>query len=107
MTVDVMGAKWTLVERTREEDRRLDGNDGYCDWTTKQIVLARDIGGAMNDLDSCARQVKRREIVHAFLKECGLSEHSCEAQPQSDALVDWFATVGPRIYRAWIKVEAI
>lgn len=83
--------------------------DGYCDWTTREIVVEREIAGNLGDMDSYIRKVKRHEIVHAFFAECGLYECSgaTDAWALNETMVDWIARMGARIYKAWQDADAI
>lgn len=109
MKLDIMGEEWNLVERSESDDPLLKDSDGYTDWTSRQIVIEREISGNLQDMDVYIKKVKRHEIIHAFLLECGL--HECSGPTDSwacnEAMVDWFARVGPRIYAAWKKAGAI
>lgn len=109
MKLEIMGSMWTVTERTEAEDDRLKDCDGYCDWTTKEIVIEREAEGNLGDMEEYISKVKRHEIVHAFLLECGLHEYSgpAEAWAANEAMVDWFARIGPRIYQAWKIANAI
>ena len=109
MKIDIMGSQWSIAERSEKDDPLLSGCDGYCDWTTKSLVIEREIDGNLNDMEVYIRKVKRHEIVHAFLEECGLAEGSSEngAWARNEEMVDWFARVGPKIYRAWKDAKAI
>lgn len=109
MTVDILGAQWTLVERAEADDSRLSNCDGYCDWTARLIVIEREIDGNLDDMERYIRKVKRHEIIHAFLFECGLAEStmSTQAWAQNEEMVDWLARLGERIYKAWKEAGAV
>lgn len=109
MVINIMGPEWTVLERSESEDARLSGCDGYCDWTTRRLVVERELTGSLEDMTAYVKKVKRHEIVHAFLLECGLHECSggTEAWAANETMVDWFARVGPRIYKAWEDADAI
>ena len=51
----------------------------------------------------------RHEIVHAFLLESGLAECSGDTDcwAQNEAMVDWFARQGQKIYAAWLEAGAL
>lgn len=103
MILDILGSPWQLVYRSQNVDQRLADCDGYCDWTTRIIVVEKEIEGNLGDMTAYANKVGRHEIVHAFLMECGLAESSAaaEAWAVNEEMVDWIARMGPRIYRAW------
>lgn len=107
--IEILGATWTIVERSESEDSRLSGCDGYCDWTSRLIVVERERSGNLDDMERYIRKVKRHEIVHAFLYECGLAESTLPAGAwaQNEEMVDWFAKMGERIYKAWESAGAI
>lgn len=91
MIVNVLGTEYT-VERVREdEDKHFSECDGYCDETTKRIVIAVREPDKMDkgDLDSYYRKCVRHELVHAFLFESGLCEN-CE-WAHNEEVVDWIA----------------
>lgn len=109
MKISIMGSEWTVLECSEAEDERLCGCDGYCDWTTRKLVIEKELDGTLGDMDVYVKKVKRHEIVHAFLLECGLHECSgeTEAWASNETMVDWFARVGPKIYKAWEDAGAI
>ena len=109
MKINILGSEWTIVERPEAEDKRLDGCDGYCDWTTREIVVEREMQGNLGDMEAYIRKVKRHEIVHAFLEESGLAECSdtSDAWAMNETMVDWIARMGEKIYKAWSDAGAI
>lgn len=109
MKIRILDSEWSIVERSEADDPRLKGCDGYCDWTTREIVVEREVTGTLGDMDCYVRKVKRHEIVHAFLTECGLHECSGEtdAWALNETMVDWFARMGAKIYKAWQDADAV
>lgn len=110
MQVLILGSNWEIVERSAKNDPRLSDCDGYCDWTTKTIVAEREHEGAtLANMDLYVCKVIRHEIVHAFLFESGLAHASCstDAWAVNEEMVDWFARMGERIYRAWKDAGAL
>lgn len=109
MTVNILGAPYTISEQSEAENEKLKNCDGYCDWTTHEIVIEREINGNLTDMETYIKKVKRHEIVHAFLLESGLHECSGEvdAWASNEAMVDWFARQGPKIYAAWQEAGAL
>lgn len=104
-----MGHRWEIIERTQKEDSKLENADGYCDWTTRTIVIEREMAGNLGDMEAYIRKVKRHEIVHAFLEESGLSECTMEpeAWARNEEMVDWIARMGVEIYNAWNSAGAV
>ena len=39
MKVNILGTEYTVIHRKESEDAKLEGNDGYCDSSTKTIVI--------------------------------------------------------------------
>ena len=109
MKIDIMGSAWTIIERSEEDDPGLKNCDGYTDWTTREIVIEREMEGNLGDMEVYIKKVTRHEIVHAFLLECGLHEcsGSTDAWASNETMVDWIARVGPRIYAAWKEAGAL
>ena len=107
--LEILGATWTIVERSQNDDELLVHGDGYCDWTARTIVIERETDGNLADMERYIRKVKRHEIVHAFLYECGLAESTLapSAWAMNEEMVDWFARMGERIHKAWESAGAI
>jgi hypothetical protein len=109
MKIDVLGTKWSVTICSEKDDERLHDCDGYSDWTTKKIAVEKEVVGTLEDMDVYVKKVLRHEIVHAFLLESGLHECSGEtdAWASNEAMVDWFARQGPKIYAAWKEAGAV
>jgi hypothetical protein len=107
--VNILGTTYFITEQSEAENELLKGCDGYCDWTTKEIVVEREINGNLGDMEVYIRKVLRHEIVHAFLLESGLHECSggTEAWASNEAMVDWIARQGEKIYAAWREAGAL
>lgn len=107
--ISVLGTEYTISEQSESENERLSGCDGYTDWTTREIVIEREITGTLTDMEAYIKKVTRHEIVHAFLIESGLHECSGDtiAWSTNETMVDWFARQGPKIYAAWKEAGAI
>lgn len=109
MIISILGTPYSIHKRCEREDERLNDCDGYCDWTTKEIVVEQEVNGNLGDMDAYMKKVTRHEIVHAFLLESGL--HECSGQTDAwaanETMVDWFARQGPKIYKAWQEADAL
>ena len=108
-TVNILGVRWTIKEKSVSENKLLKDCDGYCDWTNKEIVVEREMTGTLGDMKVYVRKVLRHEIVHAFLFESGLHEASfpADAWASNEEMVDWFARQGQKIYLAWKEAGAL
>lgn len=112
MIVNILGTPWTVERLSVEAEPRLKDADGFSDWTTKKIIVRdeQDIyEGTLEDMDQYVKKVLRHEIVHAFFLESGLHECSgqAEAWAANEAMVDWFARQGVKIYKAWEATDAL
>lgn len=105
--VNILGVPYTIIieERGIYSD---DGSaDGWCDFTTKEIIAfnyRQDVSSS-RDLIRYQHKVIRHEIVHAFLYESGLAENSlsCDAWAKNEEMVDWLAIQIPKIYKAFAE----
>ena len=106
MTVNVLGTIYTIKETNKLEDLNLENNDGYCDHTTKTIVIDtfQDSPGSVEDLESYKKQVIRHELIHAFLFESGLAGCSWA---KDEEIVDWIAFQFPKLSNAFAQCSAI
>ncbi len=109
MRVSVLGVPYTLLYKTRAQDKGLEDCDGYCDTSIKRLVVRdytedeRKEPMSLKDLDAYKRKCMRHELVHAFLYESGLSVNGTgtEQWPTNEEMVDWMAIQGPKLYAAW------
>lgn len=116
MKISVLGVPYILEYRERSKDANLEQCDGYCDFSTKRIVV-KDYSEAerreplsMADLECYKQKCMRHEIVHAFLYESGLSVNSAtveEAWAANEEMVDWIAIQGPKLYAAWTAAKCL
>lgn len=102
MTVDVLGTKYTITESNKVKDNELNNGDGYCDHSTKQIVIDtfQDSPGSLADLETYRQHVIRHELVHAFLFESGLGADSWGINEESRSLCKGGCTM---IHRKVVK----
>ena len=102
MNVNVLGTKYSIAFVSEGKEPRLKGCDGFCDETTKEIVVEnykRGEPGSKGKLELQEQKNIRHEIVHAFLFESGLAENSEWAT--NEEMVDWIAKQGPKLVKAW------
>lgn len=108
--VAILGSMWAIYTARSESDPLLEERSGYCDWTSKTIVIIKpDEGTTLADIQKFENRILRHEIVHAFLSECGLDNNSnqCDAWAANEEMTDWFAAMGERIYKAWKEAGAL
>ena len=91
-TVRILGAVWTVRSATEAEEPRLEGVNGFTDWTTRTICLEKNTHGNLGSIETYMNKVIKHEVVHAFMFESGLGD-SFEHKDygQEETIVDWFA----------------
>lgn len=108
--INVLGTEYTLTVCNDEECPRLDGCDGFCDETTKELFAesyrkSGDDPTCKSNLQVQTNKVKRHEIIHAFLFESGLAENSTWAQ--NEEMVDWIAIQFPKLLEVFKAADAL
>lgn len=106
MTVNVLGTEYTIKNADKVIDPMLENCDGYCDTSTKTIVIDtfKYSPDSLGDLESYNKQVIRHELVHAFLFESGLS---CNSWAKDEEIVDWIACQFLKLQNAFAQCNAI
>lgn len=103
--MNILGTEYTIKFKNEEEDPMLNYNcDGYCDPTTKKIVikeLKRD-ATSVDDLKGYQNQVIRHEMVHAFFHESGLSKYE-----EDEILVEFLAIQLPKLLKLSKEIISI
>ena len=99
--ISVLGTDYTVHFIPEGEETRLKDCDGFCDETTKEIVVENYKRGEMGSKGN----LELHEIIHAFLFESGLAENSEWAQ--NEEMVDWIAKQGPKLIKAWQEAGAL
>lgn len=108
-TVNVLGTDYTIKKSNTVEDVNLLEMDGYCDTSTKTIVISdfletKDLPQALGNVEDYSKKVCRHELVHAFLTESGLQDCSWAAKEE---IVDWIACQFPKMLKAFEEVKCI
>lgn len=108
-SVNILGHKWKIKYKELCEDINLDGNDGYCDESTKKIVICKlqKEKYSCEDLENIMRKVLRHEIIHAYMYECGLCECIPRQSGQSELYIDWFARKYPDIHKTFKELGVL
>lgn len=112
--VDILGTTYTINKEVDEEqDSRMKDLYGFCDYTTKEIGLAKDIlekeDNSMTDLQSFQNKVLRHEIIHAYLYESGLNENSNKSisWAENEEMIDWIAIQSPKILKTFQQLNIL
>ena len=108
--INILGAEYTLSVCGEDEDSPLAECDGFCDETSKELVVdsySKHVGDptCKKNLAVQIRKNKRHEIIHAFLFESGLAENSEWAQ--NEEMVDFFAIQFPKLMEAFKNADVI
>ena len=109
MKIYVLGTEYTVLELSADEDPFLKKCDGYCDKTTKKIVVkTEDAENELGDYSVYRKNIIRHEIIHAFLFESGLHENfKHDTFGHDETMVDWFAVQFPKLLKAFKDAGAI
>lgn len=99
MKINVLGTKYRIFFKSPEQDKTLNNYDGYCDKSTKTIVV---------NIKTIQKQSLRHEIIHAFMFESGLSANWEHKQfGQEETVVDWIAIQFPKILKVFEEVGVL
>lgn len=109
--VHILGTEYKILI-VEDEDYRYDKEaDGWCDTSTKELLIFNFTQDkeSLRDLVAYQKKVIRHEIIHAFLYESGLSANSISggAWAKNEEMVDWMAIQMPKIYEAFKEAEAL
>lgn len=109
LKIDVLGTKYTIIEKATDEDDYLKNCDGYCDKTSKKIVVKKeDSSNELEDYGVYMRKIMRHEIIHAFLFESGLHENwKHEGWGHDETMIDWIAVQFPKLLKAFKEADCI
>lgn len=105
--LNILGTEYTLCIASEQEDPKLKKMDGYCDKTSKKMVVSEKAEDSdLEDFAVYQRKCIRHEIIHAFLFESGLHENFTHPEYGHDeTYVDWIATQWPKIAAAFAEAE--
>lgn len=107
--IDVLGTKYSITITSAENDELLKKADGYCDKTTKKIVV-RDIDNdnELVDFELYKKACLRHEIIHAFLFESGLHSNFHHVEwGHDETMIDWVATQFPKLLTAFAEADCL
>ena len=91
--VNILGTLYNVFVRPPEADKLLEKWDGYCDWTTRTIVLSNcaDKEGMGSVINYC-KHIATHEVIHAALHESGMDDYN-----DDERLVEWMACMIDKI----------
>ena len=102
--VDILGTKYKIEYRTKNTDAQLSTLYGYCNYGKGLIVVNKDYEKRIQQITA------RHEILHAFLFESGLSTSTLDyegAWATNEEMVDWVATMWPKINRVYKELKVL
>lgn len=110
MKANVLGRSYSIVFADETSDSKLKLCSGYCDNTTKEIVIINYHTQEKDPMDKGnlqehQKKIIRHELVHAFLFESGLGENSNWAQ--NEEAIDWVAYQFPKLLKAFQETDCI
>lgn len=107
--VRILGTEYTVIIASKEDDAFLNSCDGYCDKTSKKIVIKeKDKNNELDLFEEYQKKIMRHEIIHAFLFESGLHENfKHEEWGHDETMIDWVAAQFPKILKAFKEVDAL
>lgn len=111
MTVNIFGSNWTIVEDCDENDLFEQNCVGFCDQTSRTIVLKKlsdkELLG-IGDIEQLRKYTLRHELIHAALFECGMGDNWMRVPMGHDETsVDWLAFKAPQLYQIFRDANAI
>ena len=108
-TINVLGTKYTIIIASSAEDNFLEKCEGYCDKTSRKIVVKEcDAQSELDIFDIFQKKVIRHEIIHAFLFESGLHENFQHEQwGHDETMIDWVAAQFPKLLQAFKEADCL
>ena len=112
MKVNILGTEYTIEHKKCTEDSFLEGANGYCDVTSKRIVVLKEKRN-MDEIDNfeyLQRKTLRHEIIHAFIFESGLFNNTyCvdDGWAKNEEMIDWFAIQFPKIIKVYQEADCL
>ena len=105
--VNILGTEYTIQEKKISDDDLLEQKDGYCDSTTKSIVVCslKAETGSSVDVSVEEKRIRRHEIIHGFMYESGLDANS--RWGTDEELVDWIALQSPKIFKVFQELDIL
>lgn len=103
--VNILGTEYHIEFKELEDA----GIDGYCDYSSKHIVIRSDNSNKIEDFEWLQKKQLRHEIIHAFMAESGLQanwEHETKFGHE-ETVVDWFAVQSPKIFAVFIQLGLV
>lgn len=93
--LNILGVEYSISISNEQENERMKDNNGYVDFSTKEIHLAEDLfirePKCMEVMSYAMNRVLRHEMTHAFFHESGMF------QPNEE-VIEWIAKLLPKLW---------
>lgn len=108
-TFNILGTEYTVEYKKDNEDDVLKDSNGYCDITSKKIVILAEKRNTddVDDFKYLQRKTMRHEIIHAFIFESGLFTNTYCVDggwAKNEEMVDWIAIQFPKILKVFMEL---
>jgi hypothetical protein len=103
--IEILGERW-YISYEKLEDTDI---DGYCDYTSRKIVIRKDNYNEVGNFKALQKKQLRHEIIHAFLAESGLQsnfEHHTQ-WGHEETMIDWIAIQFPKINSVFKRLNIL
>lgn len=109
MRVNILGTEYTIENMTSSACKALEECAGFCDKTSKRIVInKKDENCDLDNFEEYRKKVLRHEIIHAFLFESGLHENFRHNEwGHDETTIDWIAVQFPKMLKAFKEADAL
>lgn len=108
-TVNILGTEYTIEYLNTDDDENISNVDGYCDYTSKRIVVKSNNNNNLGDFKSNQKKQLRHEIIHAMLAESGLQANfqHCEQFGHDETMIDWVAIQFPKLLKIYQELNIL
>lgn len=108
---NILGTEYTIEHLKRENDKMFKSGeaDGYCDSSSKRIVLREeDECDNLDDYSVYMKKLTRHELIHAFMFESGLGSNFQHIDfGHEETMVDWIAYQFPKMLAVFTELEIL
>lgn len=110
--VNVLGTEYTVEYKNDDKDNILKDSNGYCDITSKRIVVLAEMRSSddVDDFQYLQKKTLRHELIHAFIFESGLFNNTYCVDggwAKNEEMVDWIAIQFPKLLKVFKQAECI
>lgn len=117
MKINVLGTEYEIKKKDYDADSEFKRLEiaGYCSSLSKVIVVCNmpTYPGyeyeTSEEISVAEKEITRHEIIHAFLRESGLWNNSCDVSgwAMNEEMVDWIALQFPKLQKTFEEVGCL